>query len=146
MAIQTDQVPINRRQTLKGPLLMAASLPTAHFKELVCVVQYSQIRTVRGGKLHKRSIRGKGTLGGRSTQTPQRPCYVIWYRRTDLPLQLLSSQGKTQFWMPLHTSDVLMHMLLWQKNVLPAQGAGKQAQMHYPRQTLWPQQCSCFSN
>lgn len=51
----------------------------------------------------------------------------------DLPLQLLSSQGKTQFWMPLHTSDVLMHMLLWQKNALPAQGAEKQRQVHYLR-------------
>lgn len=58
---------------------------------------------------------------------------AIQYSRRDLPLQLLSSQGKTQFWMPLHTSDVLMHMLLWQKKALPAQGAGKQGQAHYPR-------------
>lgn len=57
----------------------------------------------------------------------------IRYIWRDLPLQLLSSQGKTQFWMPLHTSDVLIHMLLWQKNALPAQGAGKQGQAHYHR-------------
>lgn len=25
--------------------------------------------------------------------------------------------------MPLHTRELLMHMLLWQKNVLPIQGA-----------------------
>lgn len=43
-----------------------------------------------------------------------------------VPLQLLSSQGKTQFCTPLHTREVLMHMLLWQKNALPTQGAETQ--------------------
>lgn len=49
---------------------------------------------------------------------------------TGVPLQLLSSHGKTQFCMPLHTREVLMHMLLWQKNVLPAQGAETQTQVN----------------
>lgn len=40
-----------------------------------------------------------------------------------LPLQWFSSQGYTQFWSPLQTSVLLIHMLLWQKNVLPSQGA-----------------------
>lgn len=47
-------------------------------------------------------------------------------KKPQIPLQLLSSQGKTQFWIPLHTREVLMHMLLWQKNVLPTQGAATQ--------------------
>lgn len=48
------------------------------------------------------------------------------FGRSGLPLQLLSSQGKTQFCMPLHTREVLMHMLLWQKNALLEQGAETQ--------------------
>lgn len=43
-----------------------------------------------------------------------------------LPLQWFSSQGYTQFCSPLHTKVLLMHMLLWQKNVLPSQGAKTQ--------------------
>ncbi len=40
--------------------------------------------------------------------------------------------------MPLHTREVLMHMLLWQKNALPAQGAEKQTQVYqYVMQTGW---------
>lgn len=53
------------------------------------------------------------------------------YGAATVPLQLLSSQGKTQFCMPLHTREVLMHMLLWQKKALPAQGAVKQTQHRY---------------
>lgn len=47
-----------------------------------------------------------------------------------VPLQLLSSQGKTQFCMPLHTREVLMHMLLWQKNALLEQGAETQTHVY----------------
>lgn len=46
-----------------------------------------------------------------------------------VPMQLLSSQGNTQFWTPLQTRVVLMHMLVWQKNVVPRQGAETQAQV-----------------
>lgn len=41
----------------------------------------------------------------------------------DSPLQWFSSQGYAQFWTPLQTKELLMHMLLWQKKVLPVQGA-----------------------
>lgn len=40
-----------------------------------------------------------------------------------LPLQWFSSQGYTQFWRPLQTNVLLIHILLWQKNVLASQGA-----------------------
>lgn len=52
------------------------------------------------------------------------------FATTRVPLQLLSSQGKTQFCIPLHTREVLMHMLLWQKNALPTQGAEKRTQVY----------------
>lgn len=32
--------------------------------------------------------------------------------------------------MPLHTRVVLMHMLVWQKNVVPTQGAETQTQAY----------------
>ena len=40
-----------------------------------------------------------------------------------VPLQWFSSQGYTQFWIPLQTRVWLMHMLLWQKKVSPSHGA-----------------------
>lgn len=52
------------------------------------------------------------------------------FSRIEVPLQLLSSQGKTQFCMPLHTREVLMHMLVWQKNAPPIQGAKTQTQVY----------------
>lgn len=52
------------------------------------------------------------------------------FSRIEVPLQLLSSQGKTQFCMPLHTREVLMHMLVWQKNAPLIQGAKTQTQVY----------------
>ena len=46
-----------------------------------------------------------------------------WPSPADSPLQWFSSQGYAQFWIPLQTKELLMHMLLWQKKVLPVQGA-----------------------
>lgn len=47
-----------------------------------------------------------------------------------LPLQWFSSHGYTQFWSPLQTNVLLIHILLWQKNVLASQGAKKSKQHH----------------
>lgn len=55
---------------------------------------------------------------------------IIQYNITCVsPLQLLSSQGKTQFCTPLHTRELLMHMLLWQKNMSPEHGAATHTQI-----------------
>lgn len=55
-------------------------------------------------------------------------CFWPCFGRTVVPWQLFSSQGKTQFCTPLHTRELLMHMLLWQKNAPPIQGAKTQTQ------------------
>lgn len=53
------------------------------------------------------------------------PCGLInWqFQSYTLPLQWFSSQGYTQFWSPLQTNVLLIHILLWQKKVLASQGA-----------------------
>lgn len=48
-----------------------------------------------------------------------------------VPLQWFSSQGYTQFWIPLQTKVWLMHMLLWQKKVSLSHGAvGTKSRIH----------------
>lgn len=51
-------------------------------------------------------------------------CLINWrFQFYTLPLQWFSSQGYTQFWSPLQTNVLLIHILLWQKKVLASQGA-----------------------
>lgn len=69
-------------------------------------------------QLQKRSFSGFLNEG-------QRPlsCQEGWPSPAHSPLQWFSSHGYAQFWTPLQTKELLMHMLLWQKKVLPVQGA-----------------------
>lgn len=95
------------------------------FSVLECVQsllsKWVNLQTWRLYKLTLRHMKNTHHLIFLKTYTDIIPSHSV--SLSSLPLQWFSSQGYTQFWSPLQTSVLLIHMLLWQKNVLPSQGA-----------------------